>query len=465
MDETRESCFQSIADLATGLATRRISAVELADAYLNRIARLDGELRSYVTVTAERARAEARAVDQAIARGEYRGPLHGIPIGLKDLYDTAGSRTTASSALLAERVPQKDATCARRLAEAGTILLGKLNMHEFAFGGPNRSGKFGAARNPWNLERIPGGSSSGSGAALAAGLCAGALGSDTGGSIRGPASLCGIVGLKPTYGLCSRYGVLPLSWTLDHTGPMARTVEDCAILLQALAGYDSRDPASASVQIPDYRSCLTGELRGLRIGAPLSYLEALPDLAEETLTSYRASLMDLERLGAVVDAVDLPCDQHLDIVGHVILVAEAYSYHEENFKLRPHLYGDQFRSAAQVGALVSSADYITAQRGRAMITREFLALMERFDLLALPTSVSTAKTFDQEEAVRSGTRTNLTRPFNITGQPAISVPCGFSADGMPIGLQLAGRPFDEATVLRAAHAYEQATTWHTRRCS
>src|SRR5947209_7351738 len=247
-------CFAPIADLATDFRARRVSPVEVTDAYLERIERLDGQVHAYISVTAERARQEARTAEAELARGEDRGPLHGVPIGLKDLYNTAGLRTTAHSKVLFENVPTEDATCVRRLHERGTVLLGKLSMHEFAFGGPDLDAAFPPARNPWDLERVPAGSSSGSGAALASGLCAGALGSDTGGSIRGPASYCGIVGHKPTYGLCSRYGVLPLSWSLDHAGPMARSVEDCAILLQAIAGHDPLDAASATAALPDRRA-------------------------------------------------------------------------------------------------------------------------------------------------------------------------------------------------------------------
>jgi aspartyl-tRNA(Asn)/glutamyl-tRNA(Gln) amidotransferase subunit A len=336
-------------------------------------------------------------------------------------------------------------------------------MHEFAFGGAELDGYFPPARNPWAVDRIPAGSSSGSGAALAAGFCAGALGSDTGGSIRSPASLCGIVGLKPTYGLCSRHGVLPLSWTLDHAGPMARTVEDCAILLQAIAGHDPRDPASANVPIPDYRAELSKGLAGLRIGAPLAYLETVPDLAEETFSAYGAALGELERLGARVEAVDLPEHRHFEVVGSAILISEAYTYHEQNLKTRPHLYGRNFLSRVRPAALLTAADYVTVLRGRAKIKRAMAELMARIDLLALPTSNAPALTFEEDAITPTWKRTSFTRPFNITGQPAISIPCGFSSLNLPIGLQLAGRPFEDATVLRAAHAYEQASDWHTRR--
>ena len=307
-------CYLPISALGPELQARRLSPVEVLEAYLERVARLEDRIHAFITLTADRARAEAKQAEAEIARGEYRGPLHGVPIALKDLYATAGVRTTGHSELLADWVPNEDSTCTRLLVEAGTVLMGKLSMHEFAFGPADLEGYFPPAHNPWDLERVPSGSSSGSGAGLAAGLFAGSLGSDTGGSIRGPASICGIVGHKPTYGLCSRYGVLPLSWSLDHTGPMARTVEDCAILLQAIAGHDPRDPASADLPIPDYRADLAKGLQGLRIGAPLAYLETVPDLNPETFAAFRTALAELERLGARVEAVDLPEASHIEVV-------------------------------------------------------------------------------------------------------------------------------------------------------
>ena len=461
---TNELCYLPISALAGEIEARRLSPVEVTEAYLERIERLDPQVHAYITVTAERARDEARAAEAEIAQGRYRGPLHGIPIGLKDLYDTAGIRTTGHSALFADRVPDQDSTCTRLLTEAGAVLLGKLSMHEFAYGpaDPDKN-PFPPARNPWDLERVPSGSSSGSGAGLAAGLCAGALGSDTGGSIRGPASICSIVGHKPTYGLCSRAGVLTLAWSLDHAGPMARTTEDCAILLQAIAGHDPADPASASVPIPDYRADLNNGIAGLRIGAPLAYLETVPDLDKDTFAAYRTALDELGRLGAKVEPVELPEAKHINSIGGIILVAEAYAYHQETFRTSPELYGEQFFTRTLPGALLSAADYITAQRGRQKIKRGFAELMTRVDLLATPTFPYPAVTFAEDLSTPAWGRTSLTRMFNMTGQPAISVPCGFSSRGLPIGLQLAGRPFEDAAVLRAAHAYEQATDWHNRR--
>ena len=457
-----ELCYLPISALGPELQTRRLSPVELLDAYLSRVHRFDDRVHAFITLTADLAMSATRTAEAEIRNGEYRGPLHGVPIALKDLYDTAGIRTTGHSQLFAERVPTQDSTCTRLLADAGTILMGKLSMHEFAYGPADPDGFFPPAHNPWDLSRVPSGSSSGSGAGLAAGLFAGSLGSDTGGSIRGPASMCNIVGHKPTYGLCSRSGVLPLAWTLDHAGPMARSVEDCAILLQAIAGYDPRDPGSASVPIPDYRATLRDGLRGLRVGAPLAYLEQVPDLVTDTFAAYRAALTELERLGAEVAPVEMPEADHLEVVGATLLQTEAYAYHRENFIKSPELYGRNFYERVRPAALLSSADYIDVLRGRARIKRAFGQLMQRIDLLALPTFPYPARTFEEDLNTPAWARTSFTRPFNITGMPAISLPCGFSSTNLPIGLQLAGRPFEDALVLRAAYAYEQATDWHTR---
>jgi aspartyl-tRNA(Asn)/glutamyl-tRNA(Gln) amidotransferase subunit A len=461
--KTEELCYLSLASLAREFRARSVSPTEATEAYLERIQRLEDQVHAYITLTADRARAEARTAEQELAKGQDRGPLHGIPLALKDLFNTRGLRTTAHSKVLLDNVPTEDATCVRKLAEAGTVLLGKLSMHEFAFGGPQADAPFPPARNPWDLERVPAGSSSGSGAALAAGMCAGALGSDTGGSIRGPASYCGIVGLKPTYGLVSRSGVLPLAWSLDHAGPMARTVEDCAILLQAIAGYDPSDPGSANVPVPDYQADLRTGVSGLRIGAPLSYLEGVADLSPETYTALRTALDQFSRLGAEVRSVEFPEHEHHQIVNSGILTAEAFTYHEATLTSHPELYGRRFVSRIRDGALLSAADYLTLQRGRALIKRRIAELMQEIDILALPTSTHPAETFAEEEATPSFKRTSFTRPFNITGQPAISVPCGFSSLNLPIGLQLVGRPFEDALVLRAAHAYEQSQDWHHRR--
>jgi aspartyl-tRNA(Asn)/glutamyl-tRNA(Gln) amidotransferase subunit A len=458
-----EVCYLSIVELSQAFASGELSPTEVTEAYLRRIERLDERLHCYITVTAEAARAAAQAAERRMRAGTALGPLDGVPIALKDLYDTVGVRTTGHSPLYADRVPTEDATTVRLLAEAGAVPLGKLSMHEFASGSPELDGVFPPARNPWNADLVPGGSSSGAGAAVVAGLCAGALGSDTGGSIRGPASLCGIVGLKPTYGLVSRVGVLPLSWTLDHVGPMTRTVEDTALLLQALAGFDPADPASARVEIPDYRAGSAAGVAGLRIGAPLSYVEAAPDLDPETLAAYRQALTAFEQLGARVETVELPDVEHSTVVGWVLTVAEAFAFHEPEIQARPELFGRNFYSRVLQGALVSGADYVQAQRGRNVVCASIASVMGKVDLLALPSSAQPAWSFLDEAGRPNWKRTSFTRLFNVTGQPALSLPCGFNAAGLPIGLQLAGRPFEEATVLAAARSYEQAHDWHRRR--
>ncbi len=459
---TVDTTYLTISEVSQLVHSREVSPVELAQACLDRIEALDGGLNSFVTLTAHIALAQAKAAEAAIARGEDRGPLHGVPIALKDLYATKGVRTTAHSKLLLDWVPDEDATTTRLLREAGSVLLGKLAMHEFAFGTPGFDTPFPPARNPWDVERAPGGSSSGSGVALAAGLCYGALGSDTGGSIRSPASLCGIAGLKPTYGRISRHGVVPLSWSLDHAGPMARSVRDCALLLQAISGHDPKDAASARVPVPDFSAALDQGVRGLRIGVPRDWLAEGDGTDAEVLTAFDAALVELEKLGARIVDVDSRPFMDARPVNTVILVAEAYAYHETDLRARPQDYSAGVRDRVREGAFISAADYLQAQRARSVIVASVGAILRNVDLIASPAAPRAATRFDEFDPEAMYRRPSFTNPFNATGLPAISVPCGFSPTGLPIGLQLAGRAFDEATVLRAAHAYEQATPWHER---
>ena len=451
--------FATVAELAGLYRARKLSPVEYATDCLRRIDRLDPALHSYVTVTPERALADARAAEAALWRGDA-GPLCGVPIAYKDLYATRGILTTAGSALLADWVPEADSACVRRLQDAGMVMLGKLITHEFAFGIQFPGHRFPAARNPWNVDHIPGGSSSGSGAALAAGLTVGALGSDTGGSIRGPAAFCGIVGLKPTYGRVSRAGVVTLSWTLDHTGPMARTVEDCAYLLQALAGYDADDPASSREPVGDYLASLGSGVRGLRIGVPRVYFH--DGIDPEVASAFEKAVETLGRLGADVRAVEIP---HVEDVPSfmVIMLAEAFAYHERDLRTRPELFGDVLREKLMIGGLLTANEYVQAQRLRARVQAETARVLKDVDLLASPTAIVPAPPFSVVwDPDFPFSRSNMP-PFNVTGLPALALPCGFSSTGLPLSLQLAGRPFDEATVLRAGHAYEQATEWHRRR--
>jgi aspartyl-tRNA(Asn)/glutamyl-tRNA(Gln) amidotransferase subunit A len=455
-----ELCYAGIRELGQEFRARKLSPVELARTLLQRIEGLEPRLHAFVTLTGERALAEARAAEAAIGRGDGR-PLLGIPVGYKDIYSTRGIRTTGGSALLEGWVPDTDATCITRLQDAGCVMLGKLTTHEFAWGIQTPGHRFPPARNPWNVEHIPGGSSSGSGAALAAGLCVGALGSDTGGSIRGPASFSGIVGLKPTYGRCSRAGVVPLSWTLDHTGPMARSVEDCAYLLQALAGHDPLDPASSRTPVADYLTPLGESIRGLRIGVPDRDF-FLDGADAEVARAFEEALATLARLGAEVRDVTVP---HIwDSPSFMVIMAsEAFAYHERDLRERPEAYGDLLRERLMHGGLYTSAEYVQALRLRARLRREMLDVLRTVELLATPTSPKPAPTFETMWDPALGFPRSNMPPFNLSGLPALALPCGFSAGGLPISLQLAGRPFAEATVLRAGHAYEQATEWHTRR--
>ena len=449
-----------IRELGRRFRAHELSPVELTTDLLRRIERLDPTLHTFVTVTADRAMADAKAAEAAIARGDRR-PLLGIPVGYKDLYATRGIRTTAGSALLEDWVPDDDATCVTRLQEAGCVMLGKLITHEFAWGIQPPGHRFPPARNPWNLGHIPGGSSSGSGAALAAGLCVAALGTDTGGSIRGPAAFSGIVGLKPTYGRCSRAGVVTLSWTLDHTGPMARSVQDCAYQLQALAGHDPLDPASSRAPVSDYVAPLGRSIRGMAIGVPSRdfFLEgADPEVA----AAFETAVATLRSLGADVRDVEIP---HIwDSPSFMVIMAsEAFAYHERDLRERPERYGDLLRERLLHGGLYTGAEYVQAMRLRERLRREMRDVLRTVELLATPTAPKPAPTFATAYDTGVGFPRSNMPPFNLSGLPALALPCGFTSGGLPISLQLAGRPFDEATVLRAGHAYEQATDWHRRR--
>ena len=451
--------YATIRELGARYRKRELSPVEVTRALLARIEKLDPALHAFVTLTPDRALADARAAEEALRRGDER-PLLGIPVGHKDIYLTKGIRTTGGSALFADWVPDSDSTVGRRWQDAGTVLLGKLITHEFAFGLQFPGHRFQPARNPWNLEHIPGGSSSGSGAALTAGLLHGATGSDTGGSIRGPAAFCGITGLKPTYGRVSRAGVMTLSWTLDHTGPMARTVEDCAYLLQAIAGHDAADPASSTRPVDDYVGALDGNVRGLRIGVPRNYF--FEDADTDNVRAFEDALGTLRKLGADVRDLQIPAF-NLSRSFMLIMLSEAFAYHEQDLRLHPELYGEMLRERLLTGALVTGPEYVQAQRVRMQICADVAEVMKTVDVLATPTTPKTAPTFktmyDPELAFP---RTNMP-PFNLTGQPTLALPCGLSASGLPLSLQLSGRAFEEATVLRLGHAYQRATDWHTRR--
>ena len=456
--------FLSMREVGARLRGGEVSPVELLRACLERIEATDGRLHSFVTLTAEAAMAQARTAEAEMLRGEYRGPLHGIPFALKDLYDTAGIRTTSGSYVDLERVPQVDATTTARLKAAGGVLVGKLAMHEFALGGPDWSTPFEPARNPWNLAHITGGSSSGSGSAVAAGQVMGALGSCTGGSIRGPASLCGIVGLKPTYGRVSRFGVVTLSWSQDHAGPMTWTVEDTAYMLQAIAGYDPKDPTSSRAPVPDYTMSLREDLRGVSIGLPRHYFfDPDPSVSPEVVAVVERAVTELEGLGASVREVSLPSLDYVRAANSVIMVSEAYAYHEANLKSRPEKFGDIVRSRFRTGGLLSAGDYLQAQRARTWARREFAEVMRTVDLLVTPTMTQPAPAFEGYDPASTIRGRSFTAPFNVTGLPAISVPCGFTESGLPIGMQIAGKPFDEPGVIQAAYTYQQHAGWYQTR--
>jgi len=457
-------CYLTIAEAAAGLRRRDFSAMELTDACLDRIDAIDGKLHSFITLTADIARHQARQAKQELASGTDRGPLHGIPVALKDLYMTRGIRTTCHSAVLENWIPEYSATTVTKLREAGAIVLGKLGMHEFAFGGPSTDAPFPAVRNPWNTEHIPGGSSSGSGAALAAGLCYGALGSDTGGSIRTPSSHCGIVGIKPTYGRVSRYGVIPLSWSLDHAGPMARSVEDCAILLQVIAGYDAKDLASANMAVPNFHTGLNDGIKGLRVGVPRSgWFDENLGIDPATERVFNDALDVLKSLGATISEIDGKAFSLARKANQTILVCEAYAYHEKTYQETPMKFGTSVRRRMLEGAFLSAADYITAQRARAVLNEQIRANFSCVDVFAVPGAPRPPEAFATMDPNEQNLRPNFTNPFNLTGLPAISVPSGFTAGNLPTGLQIVAPPFEESTCFRIAYAYEQATEWHKKR--
>ena len=455
--------FPTIAEAARLIAAKQISPVELTRHCLDRIEKLDGALHSFLLPTAERALADATAAEARIMKNGPKGPLDGIPIGHKDIYNTKGIRTTAHSRLLQDNVPEADATSVRLLAEAGTVLLGKLATHEFAFGGPSFDLPWPPARNPWNPDHFTAGSSSGTGAAVAAGLVLGGTGSDTGGSIRGPAALCGIAGIKPTYGLVSRAGILPLAFSLDHAGPMAWTVEDCAILLQAMAGHDPADPASADRTVPDFRADLGKGVKGLRIGVPRHFHESDCPASEGVRRGIDDALDTYTRLGAEVREITLSPLMDYQACGFLIMVTEAYAVHEQWMKSSFNSYGELLRDRMAMGALISAADHMQAVRRRRELCAEMAAAFGDLDLLVTAAQPAEAPRINAVPKWANLERPTFTMAFNVTGYPAMSVCTGFGAGGLPVSMQIVGRPFDEATVFRAGHAYETAMSWRSRR--
>ena len=461
--------YLSIAQLSELIRAKEISSLEATNAYLNRISRIDGILNSYITVTHEEARKSAVEADESIADGNYHGPLHGIPLAVKDQFFTKGIRTTAGSNLLSEFIPEQDAVVVEKLKTAGSVILGKLNLSEFALG-ESFSHPAGTPRNPWDLNRNPGISSSGSAAATSAFLCASALAEDTGGSTRIPAAWCGLAGLRPTWGRVSRRGVIPVSWSMDTVGPVARTVEDCAITFQAIAGYDSEDPYSWDTPVPDYRLGLSGGVSGLKIGV-LKEKVALGNLEPQTLEAMHTAIDQLKSLGAIVEEVSIPSVECAGVASKCITDMDGGYLHHERLKTRAQEYDHNSRVRLITGILTPAQSYIKAQKLRKIVRDDILETLSRVDALILPTSPGPAPNIpekagiaNQEDAQSriSGVR-NFTGAFNLAGLPALSLPCGFTSENLPLSIQMAGRPMEEELLFRLGHTYQQITDWHLRR--
>ncbi len=444
------------------LRAKRVSSLELTEACLRRIDTYQRGVNAFITVAHDQARARARAMDAELRAGKSRGPLHGVPIALKDNVDTAGLRTTAASAVFADRIPTEDADVVRRLSAAGAVIVGKTNLDEFAAGGTTTSSYFGPTKNPWRADRCAGGSSGGSGAAVAAELCFGALGTDTGGSIRIPASWCGVVGFKPTYGRVSNRGVIPFIQSRDHVGPMARTVEDAALLLQAIAGYDPADLTSEDQPVPDFLAGMNAPVAGLRIGIPRAHF--FDKLDPEVAAAVDAALAVLRKLTAGTRDVAVPAVTALLGFGY----AESYAYHQRWLTRTPNLYLPTARKRIESGAKISGHEYVATQQENLRARREARDVFRDVDVLVTPTMKIPARTIADAIARAESEKPlapdpSLTAPFNIYGLPTISIPCGFTKLGLPIGLQIAAAPWQEGRVLALARAYERATSWHTRR--
>lgn len=464
-----ELVFQSASELGKLVKAKKLSPVEITRAFLDRAEALNPQVKAFITVSREEALRDAAVAEKEIRAGRYRGPLHGIPFAPKDNIATAGIRTTNGSKVTADWVPDFDATIAAKLKQAGAILMGKLNLLEFAMGSGRRGAIVGPARNPWNLAHTPSGSSSGSGASLAARMTPLAVGSDTGGPIRSPAKSCGVVGLKPTYGRVSRHGVTTLSWTCDHAGPMARTVADVALMLQAMAGPDPRDPSSASEAVPDYSRALAGGVKGLRIGVPTEFF--FDGINPEPLAAIKRAIELLRSQGAELVDVKVP---HADLAGAALSVlqgAEGAVFHEKNLKEKAHLFEPLVRERLESGLFYSAVDYIKAQQVRTVLQEETRRVFEACDVMVAAAG-NAARLLDAEigdtDAAPGPSVGKQPDPWslgNATGIPAIVLPCGFTAGPpvLPMGIQFYAKPLAEATLFRVAHAYQAATDWHTRR--
>jgi aspartyl-tRNA(Asn)/glutamyl-tRNA(Gln) amidotransferase subunit A len=464
----RELLNLTLAEAARLVRQREVSPVHLVEACIAQAQAHDPLLRAFITLLPEQALQQARAAEAAMTKGAALGPLHGVPIALKDNIATAGSRTTAGSRILADWIPREDATVTARLRQAGAIVLGKLNMHEFAWGGTSDNPHYGTVRNPWNPQRFPAGSSGGSGVAVAARMCFGALGTDTGGSIRLPSAINGICGIRPTYGRVSNHGIIPLAWSMDTAGPMARTAEDCALMFQAIAGHDPHDPGTAAEPVDDYLAGLHGELGALRIGVISDY--SFSHLQPAVGQAVRQALHTLQTLGA--KAVELPIAHiHGNISAQLTIEsAEPSTYHQRWLRERPQDYGDDVRTLLEVGEMMLATDYLQAQRYRSLLRAEFLRAFGQVDVFICPTLPFTATPVGATTVVIEGDAPEdmisaimqFTGVPSLTGLPAISLPCGFDGDGMPIGMQLIGRPFAERLLFRIGAAYQRATGFHAK---
>ncbi len=464
--EKTEIPFLSTAELSRLIESKEVSPVEATQAYLDRIDDLDFKYNSYLTVCREQALQEAREAEAAIAQGKYLGPMHGIPVAVKDQVWTKGIRSTGGSRFLADFIPDEDSTVITNLKRAGAVLLGKTNLTEFAITGFTH--RFSVPRNPWNLDMSPGGSSSGSGAATGTFLCSTSLGEDTGGSIRRPAAWSGLVGLRPSWGLVSRYGVMRGVWSMDTIGPISRTVEDAAITLQAIAGHDPKDPYSWNSPVPDYRAALDGNIRGLKVGVvrELTYADVVqPEVRDTVLTATSV----LGELGADVEEVSIPLTAHANAISSVFLAVEPAQNMQDWVKNRIQDYGHDNRIGLLTGSLVPAQAYYKAQKLRTLLRQQLQEALESYDVLVSPTSGRTAVPRLEHDPVVTSKETSGRLPFmrtntyNLASSPAISVPCGFASNGLPVGLQIGSRPGAEEVIFKLAHAYEQSTPWHTMR--
>ena len=468
MDST-EIPFLPATELSALIRSGDVSPVEAAEAYLDRIGQIDGKLNSYITVCRDEALAEAQQAEKEIAAGNYRGPMHGLPVAVKDQFYTKGIRTTGGSAILKDLVPNKDATVVANLKAAGSVLLGKLNMSEYAMGDAFFH-PFGTPHNPWDLSRNPGTSSSGSGAATAAFLCATSLGEDTGGSIRGPASFCGLVGIRPSWGRVSRYGVLGASWSMDTVGPISRTTADCAMTLGAIAGYDPKDPSTWDVPVPDYLSMLTGEIRGLKVGVIRERVDT-EAVDPEVRDNVVQAIAVLGELGADIQEVSIPLIVHSAAISNTIILTDAAGVHRQGIDEHLGEYDHNIQIRLLVGSIIPAQAHQKAVKLRQVLRQQILDALEKVDVLVMPTSsipaspIPTKAGIGSKQEVLDGLagRRSFTAPFNVANTPALSINCGFTSQQLPVGFQIAGKPFDEGTLFRVAHAYEQATDWHTRR--